>query len=66
MKNKDGRYRENIKIGMEVNIVLKQNQRSDELTNGIVAKILTNSYQHPYGIKVMIDDGQVGRVQNIL
>lgn len=64
--NKDGRYKEDIEIGAEVNIILKQDQRTGELTNGIVAKILTNSSQHPYGIKVMLNDGQVGRVQEIL
>lgn len=63
---KDGRYREDVEIGANVNIVLKQDQRTGELTNGIVAKLLTNSSQHPHGIKVMLDDGQVGRVQEIL
>jgi uncharacterized repeat protein (TIGR03833 family) len=64
--NKDGRYREDIEIGSEVNIVLKQDQRTGNLTSGVVAKILTNSSQHPHGIKVMLDTGDVGRVQEIL
>ncbi|MCD4827502.1 MAG: YwbE family protein [Acholeplasmataceae bacterium] len=60
----DGRYRENIKIGQEVSIVEKQNQRSGILTKGIVDKILTKSSFHPHGIKVMTDQGIVGRVKN--
>lgn len=63
---KDGRYREDIEIGADVYIVLKQDQRSGNLTKGIVAKILTNSSQHPHGIKVMLENGDVGRVQEIL
>jgi uncharacterized repeat protein (TIGR03833 family) len=59
----DGKKRANIKIGTQVSIVLKQDQRSGELTEGEVAKILTNSPNHPHGIKVMLDDGQVGRVK---
>ncbi|WP_158967275.1 YwbE family protein [Paraglaciecola sp. L3A3] len=61
----DGQKRANIKIGAQVSIVLKQDQRSGELTEGEVAKILTNSANHPHGIKVMLDDGQVGRVKVI-
>lgn len=55
-----------IKIGQKVNIVLKQDQRSGNLTSGIVKNILTNSPTHPHGIKVRLQDGQVGRVQEIL
>ncbi len=55
-----------IKIGQKVNIVLKQDQRSGNLTQGIVKNILTNSPTHPHGIKVRLQDGQVGRVQEIL
>lgn len=66
MNQKDGRYREDIKIGANVNIILKQDQHSGELTQGVVAKILTNSPHHSHGIKVMLDDGQVGRVQQII
>lgn len=61
----DGSKRENIKIGATVSIVLKQDQRSGNLTEGVVAKILTNSPNHPHGIKVRLDDGQVGRVKQI-
>ena len=63
---KDGRYREDIEIGADVQIVLKKDQRSGNLTKGIVAKILTNSSQHPHGIKVMLENGNVGRIQEIL
>ncbi len=58
--------RRNIKPGMPVAIVLKQDQQSGKLTNGVVKKILTNSTIHPHGIKVMLEDGQVGRVKNFL
>ena len=61
----NGQKRENIKIGLKVDIILKQDQRSGNLTNGIVQKILTNSSSHPHGIKVKLDDGAVGRVQKI-
>jgi uncharacterized repeat protein (TIGR03833 family) len=61
----NGQKRENIKIGLKVDIILKQDQRSGNLTNGIVQKILTNSSTHPHGIKVKLDDGAVGRVQKI-
>jgi len=65
-QEKDGRNRKNIQIGLEVEIVLKKDQRSGNLTQGIVAKLLTKSPQHPHGIKVMLEDGQVGRVKNII
>lgn len=55
-----------IKQGQKVNIVLKQDQKSGKLTQGIVKNILTNSPTHPHGIKVRLLDGQVGRVQEIL
>lgn len=58
--------REDIKIGQEVEVVLKEDQRTGALTRGIVAEILTNSGFHPHGIKVRLEDGQVGRVQNIV
>lgn len=57
--------REEIKIGLEVEIVLKKDQRTGVLTRGVVDKILTNSSSHPHGIKVRLEDGQVGRVQKI-
>ncbi len=55
-----------IRPGMLVQIVEKQNQPSGQLTEGIVARILTKSPTHPHGIKVMLVDGRVGRVQAIL
>jgi uncharacterized repeat protein (TIGR03833 family) len=62
----DAKKRFNIKQGLKVNIVLKQDQRSGKLISGIVKDILTNSPTHPHGIKVRLQDGQVGRVQEIL
>lgn len=62
----DGQNRSNIKLGLEVEIVLKADQRAGNLTRGIVAEILTSSPNHPHGIKVRLEDGQVGRVQNIV
>ena len=63
MPNKKGF---NIKQGLKVNIVLKQDQRSGKLTACIVKDILTNSANHPHGIKVRLTSGDVGRVQEIL
>ena len=60
-----GQNRQNISIGLEVDIVQKQHQVSGKLTNGFVKRILTNSKQHPHGIKVMIETGEVGRVKHI-
>ncbi|NWJ50588.1 MAG: YwbE family protein [Bacteroidetes bacterium] len=62
----NGNYRKDIEPGIEVDIVLKQDQRSGKLTTGIVQNILTSSAFHPHGIKVRLTDGQVGRVKNIL
>ncbi|NPD46012.1 YwbE family protein [Lentimicrobium sp. L6] len=62
----DGKNRKNIAIGADVEIVQKQDQRSGELTEGVVKKILTNSPNHPHGIKVMLETGEVGRVKYIL
>jgi uncharacterized repeat protein (TIGR03833 family) len=62
----DGTRRINIKPGIQVAIVLKQDQRTNELTEGIVKDILTNSPTHPHGIKVRLEDGQVGRVKKIM
>lgn len=62
----DGKNRSNITPGITVNIVLKQDQRTGKLTKGIVKDILTNSSSHPHGIKVRLQDGQVGRVQEVL
>jgi uncharacterized repeat protein (TIGR03833 family) len=55
-----------IKSGSRVKIVLKQDQRSGKLTEGVVKDILTNSSMHPHGIKVRLVDGKVGRVQTII
>lgn len=62
----NGQNRADVKIGAKVNIVLKADQRTGKLTGGVVKKLLTNSSFHPHGIKVMLMDGQVGRVQEIL
>ena len=62
----DGRKRNNIKIGAEVSVVLKKDQRTGNLTQGFVKRILTNSQNHPHGIKVMLENGQVGRVKKII
>ncbi|MGR3762581.1 YwbE family protein [Rossellomorea sp. NS-SX7] len=62
----NGQQRANIKPGLQVEIVLKKDQRSGKLTQGVVKDILTNSANHPHGIKVRLQDGQVGRVKNIL
>ncbi len=62
----DGKNRNNIKIGIQVLVVEKHNQRTGVLTEGIVSKILTNSKNHPHGIKVMLEDGIVGRVKEII
>jgi len=61
----DGKKRINIKAGAQVSIVLKQDQSSGELTEGVVEKILTNSPNHPHGIKVRLENGDVGRVKQI-
>jgi uncharacterized repeat protein (TIGR03833 family) len=61
----DGRNRKDIRLGIEVSIVLKQDQRTGKLTRGVVKEILTKSAFHPHGIKVRLADGQVGRVQKI-
>lgn len=62
----DGKYRKNIRLGAWVEIVQKHHQRSGELTEGMVKRILTKSPQHPHGIKVMLDTGEVGRVKTVL
>ncbi|OBY79884.1 hypothetical protein BBG47_09025 [Paenibacillus sp. KS1] len=61
----NGQQRKHIFAGLEVDIVLKQNQRTGKTTRGIVKDILTNSPSHPHGIKVRLQDGQVGRVKSI-
>jgi uncharacterized repeat protein (TIGR03833 family) len=62
----NGQTRSQIQPGMKVRVVEKQNQRTGKLTEGIVQRILTKSPQHPHGIKVMLDNGIVGRVKEIL
>ncbi|MCH8520035.1 MAG: YwbE family protein [Nanoarchaeota archaeon] len=57
--------RDNIKIGANVGIVLKQHQRTNQITKGIVKRILTNSPTHPHGIKVELESAKVGRVKEI-
>lgn len=60
-----GQERQEIKAGLEVGIVLKADQRTNRITRGVVADILTKSPFHPHGIKVRLTDGQVGRVKEI-
>lgn len=60
-----GTKRENIKQGMTVKVVQKQDQRTSKLTEGVVKKLLTKSPMHPHGIKVMLESGIVGRVKEI-
>jgi uncharacterized repeat protein (TIGR03833 family) len=62
----DGTIRENIKPGLRVAVVLKEDQHTGRLTEGVVADILTNSFFHPHGIKVRLESGEVGRVQEII
>jgi uncharacterized repeat protein (TIGR03833 family) len=61
-----GQIRNNIPVGITVDVVLKKDQRTNKLTRGVVKRLLTNSSVHPRGIKVMLEDGQVGRVQAII
>lgn len=66
MSEKDGRNRNHIQVGQLVEIVLKKDQRTGDLTEGVVSRILTKSPNHHHGIKVMLETGEVGRVKNIL
>lgn len=61
-----GKYRKNIQIESEVDIIQKHHQRTGELTRGFVAKFLTKVPEHSRGIKVMLETGEVGRVLNVL
>ncbi len=61
----DGTKRKDVKIGAKVLVVQKQDQRTGKLTEGIVKRILTNSADHHHGIKVMLEDGIVGRIKEI-
>lgn len=65
-KSMNGQFKKDIRPGLEVDVVLKPDQRTGKRTRGIVKKILTNSSYHPHGIKVMLESGQVGRVQEII
>lgn len=62
----NGQNRSNIRPGMAVLIVLKQDQRTGKLTKGIVKDVLTKSTTHPHGIKVRLESGAVGRVKEII
>ena len=62
----DGRKRHNIQIGQEVEVVQKRDQKTGVLTRGVVNRILTKSKTHPYGIKVQLDSGEVGRVKKVM
>lgn len=61
----DGGLRKNIIVGSQVEVVQKQDQRTGNLTEGIVQRILTKSANHPHGIKVKLESGQVGRVKHV-
>jgi uncharacterized repeat protein (TIGR03833 family) len=65
-QDKSGTRRKNIKPGAEVSIVMKKDQRSGKLTQGVVKDILTKSSTHPHGIKVRLESGEIGRVKEIL
>lgn len=62
----DGNKRSNVKIGALVDIVMKEDQRTGLLTQGYVERILTKSSNHPHGIKVRLETGEVGRVKKVL
>ncbi len=64
--NLDGKSRQHIKIGQRVAIVQKLDQRIGKLTEGVVKRLLTKSANHPHGIKVQLQSGEVGRVKKIL
>ncbi len=61
-----GEDRKDIKPGLKVDIVLKQDQRTGRLTRGVVKDVLTKSPHHPHGIKVRLETGEVGRVKEII
>lgn len=62
----DGKKRANIHVGKKVKVVQKADQRTGKLTEGVVARLLTKSATHPHGIKVMLENGVVGRVQEVI
>lgn len=61
----DGRERKDVRPGLAVNIVLKQDQRTGRLTRGVVKDVLTKSSHHPHGSKVRLETGEVGRVKEL-
>jgi uncharacterized repeat protein (TIGR03833 family) len=61
-----GQIRAHVRVGLRVRVVEKQNQRTGKFTEGTVARVLTKSPEHPHGIKVMLDNGVVGRVKEIV
>ncbi len=62
----DGKQRTNIQISKQVAIIQKHHQRTGELTNGLVKRLLTKSSYHPHGIKVQLESGEIGRVKHVL
>ena len=62
----NGKNRESIKPGIRVAVVLKKDQKTEKLTEGIVKRLLTKSASHPHGIKVELESGEVGRVKKII
>lgn len=63
---KSGQHRKDIRPGLTVDVILKKDQRTGKRTRGIVKELLTNSSFHPHGIKVRLEDGQVGRVAEVI
>ncbi len=66
INKQDGKLRNNIKVGYEVEVVQKHHQSSGQLTKGVVKRLLTKSSNHPHGIKVQLESGEVGRVKKVL
>lgn len=62
----DGSERKNVRPGLTVDIVMKQDQRTGRLTRGVVKDVLTKSPHHPHGIKVRLETGEVGRVKEVI
>jgi uncharacterized repeat protein (TIGR03833 family) len=66
MKAMNGQYKKDITPGIRVDVVLKQDQQTGKRTRGVVKDVLTKSAHHPHGIKVRLETGEVGRVQEII
>ncbi len=62
----DGKFRDNIRRGSRVKVIQKVDQKTGNVTEGVVREILTNSKSHPHGIKVLLENGVVGRVKEIV